>query len=99
VDLYRHNRLIEGTMTLRGERVDLSHIRASVLNIIATEDHIVPPEQTAGLMTRISGDDQQLLKIPGGHIGMMAGSAAVKRTWPQIDAWLAPRSGDGRGRV
>jgi polyhydroxyalkanoate synthase len=79
-------------MTLRGERVDLGHIRASVLTIIATEDHIVPPEQTEGVMAKLGSGDKQLLKIPGGHIGMMAGSAAVKRTWPQIDTWLAPRS-------
>jgi polyhydroxyalkanoate synthase len=92
-DLYRNNRLVQGTMTLRGERVDLGAIRASLLNLIATEDHIVPPAQTEGVMALIGSTDQQLLKIPGGHIGMMAGSAAIKRTWPQIDAWLAPRSG------
>lgn len=94
VDLYRHNRLMDGTLKLRGEPVDLGHIHANALNLIATEDHIVPPEQTEGVMAKIGSDDKQLLKIPGGHIGMMAGSAAVKRTWPQIDAWLAPRSGD-----
>jgi polyhydroxyalkanoate synthase len=93
VDLYRNNRLMNGTMTLRGELVDLGRIHASVLNLIATEDHIVPPEQTEGVMAEIGGDDKQLLKIPGGHIGMMAGSTAIKRAWPEIDAWLAPRSG------
>ncbi len=95
VDLYQHNRLMEGTLKLRGEPVDLSAIRANVLNVIATEDHIVPPEQTEGIMAKLGSGDKQLLKIPGGHIGMMAGSAALKRTWPQIDAWLAPRSGAG----
>lgn len=93
VDMYRNNRLMNGTMRLRGETVDLSRIRASVLNLIATEDHIVPPEQTEGVMAKIGSVDKELLRIPGGHIGMMAGSAAVKRTWPRIDAWLAPRSG------
>jgi polyhydroxyalkanoate synthase len=93
VDLYRNNRLMNGTMRLRGERVDLGCIRASVLNVIAAEDHIVPPEQTEGAMAPIGSDDKHVLKIPGGHIGMMAGSAAVKRTWPQIDAWIALRSG------
>jgi polyhydroxyalkanoate synthase subunit PhaC len=92
VDFYRNNRLMKGTMTLRGERLDLGNLRASLLNLIATEDHIVPPAQTEGVMAKVGSTDKQLLKIPGGHIGMMAGSAAVKRTWPQIDAWLAPRS-------
>ncbi len=84
---------MNGTMTLRGERVDLGNIRASVLNVIATEDHIVPPGETEGVMAKLGSQDMQLLKIPGGHIGMMAGSAALKRTWPQIESWLAARSG------
>lgn len=93
VDMYRKNRLMNDTMTLRGEPVHLENISASVLNLIATDDHIVPPMQTEGVMAKISSQDKELLRIPGGHIGMMAGSAALKRTWPQIDAWLAPRSG------
>jgi polyhydroxyalkanoate synthase len=93
VDMYRNNQLMNGAMRLRGELVDLSRIHASVLNLIATEDHIVPPDQTEGVMAAIGSDDKQLLKVPGGHIGMMAGSTAIKRAWPQIDAWLAPRSG------
>ncbi|HEV2236129.1 MAG TPA: alpha/beta fold hydrolase [Ktedonobacterales bacterium] len=93
VDMYRNNRLMRGTLTLRGERVDLAQVRASVLNLVATEDHIVPPEQTVGVMERFGSADKTLLRIPGGHIGMMAGSPAYKRTWPQIDAWLEARSG------
>jgi poly[(R)-3-hydroxyalkanoate] polymerase subunit PhaC len=92
VDLYRNNRLMQGTMEARGERVDLGRVRASVLNIVATEDHIVPPGQTEGVMAKLGSADKTLLRIPGGHIGMMAGSPAYKRTWPQIDAWLEARS-------
>jgi polyhydroxyalkanoate synthase len=44
-------------------------------------------------MAKIGSQDKELLRIPGGHIGMMAGSAAIKRTWPQIDSWLGSRSG------
>jgi polyhydroxyalkanoate synthase len=83
---------MQGTMMARGERVDLSRVRASVLNIVATEDHIVPPGQTEGVMTKLGSADKSLLRIAGGHIGMMAGSPAYKRTWPQIDAWLDARS-------
>jgi polyhydroxyalkanoate synthase len=95
MELFRENRLMEGTLTLRGERVDLGAIRASVLNLIATEDHIVPPGEAEGVMAKLTGSvDKQLLKIAGGHIGMMAGSQAIKRTWPKIVDWLAPRSGE-----
>jgi len=91
-ELYRENRLIEGRMLIRGERVDLSCIKASLLNVIALADHISPPCQSESIMTKVSSKDQLLLKVKGGHIGMMAGSGALKYTWPHIDSWLAARS-------
>src|SRR5438874_5722065 len=91
-ELYRENRLIQGTMVIRGEQVDLSRIRANLLNVIALADHISPPCQSESIMTKVSSQDQLLLKVKGGHIGMMAGSGAMKYTWPRIDAWLAARS-------
>lgn len=91
-EFYQENRLMEGTLVIRGERVDLSRIRANLLNVIALKDHISPPCQSASIMTRVSSPDQRLLKVKGGHIGMMAGSGALKNTWPQIEEWLAARS-------
>ena len=91
-ELYRENRLSEGKMIIRGERVDLSRIHANLLNVIALADHISPPCQSESIMTKVGSQDQLLLKVKGGHIGMMAGSGALKRTWPHIDAWLAVRS-------
>jgi len=91
-ELYQENRLIQGTLTIRGERVDLSRIRANLLNVIALTDHISPPCQSESIMTKVSSEDQLLMKVKGGHIGMMAGSTAAKRTWPQINEWLAARS-------
>ena len=91
-ELYRENRLIQGTMVIRGERVDLSRIHANLLNVIALADHISPTCQSESIMTKVSSQDQLLLKVKGGHIGMMAGSGALKFTWPHIDSWLADRS-------
>jgi poly[(R)-3-hydroxyalkanoate] polymerase subunit PhaC len=91
-ELYQENRLIKGTLTIRGERVDLNRIRASLLNVIALTDHISPPCQSESIMNKVSSQDQHLLKVKGGHIGMMAGSGAIKYTWPHIDDWLAARS-------
>jgi polyhydroxyalkanoate synthase len=91
-DFYRENRLMNGTLTIRGERVDLANLRANLLDVIAEADHITPPCQSERIVELVGSADKQLLRVPGGHIGMMAGSGAVKRTWPQIDAWLAARS-------
>lgn len=92
VEFYRENRLMNGTLVARGQRVDLAHIRAQLLNVIAEADHITPPCQSESVMAKVSSTDKEVFKIAGGHIGIMAGSGAVKRTWPHIDAWLGPRS-------
>jgi polyhydroxyalkanoate synthase len=92
VDLYRNDRLMRGEMMIRGERVDLSRIKANLLTVIAEGDHITPPCQSKAVMTKVSSKDKELYSVPGGHIGIMAGSGANKRTWPKIDGWLGPRS-------
>jgi len=92
VDLYRGDKLMRGEFVVRGERVDLSRIRASLLTVIAEADHITPPCQSASIMDKVSSKDKELFRITGGHIGIMAGSGAAKLTWPHIDGWLGPRS-------
>jgi polyhydroxyalkanoate synthase len=92
VDFFRENKLMNGTLTMRGELIDLQNIEVPLLSVIADKDHIVPTCQSIAAMDRIGSQDKTLLTIPGGHIGIMAGSGARKRTWPQIDQWLAPRS-------
>jgi polyhydroxyalkanoate synthase len=92
VELYRRNRLIQNTFEVGGERVDLSRIRANLLTVIAEDDHITPPCQSESIMEKVSSPDKKLMRIRGGHIGIMAGSGASKHTWPQLDAWLGARS-------
>jgi len=91
-EFYKENRLMNGTLALRGEHVDLSKLRANLLTVIAEADHITPPCQSEGVMEKVGSRDKDLYRIQGGHIGIMAGSGAEKRTWPQIESWLAARS-------
>ncbi len=92
VDFYRENKLVKGTLTVRGERVDLKQLRASLLNVIGEDDHITPPCQSENILGMVGSTDKELLRLPGGHIGLMAGSGASKVAWPRIDAWLSKRS-------
>lgn len=91
-EMYKENWLMTGKLIIRGERVDLSRIRANLLDIVALADHISPPCQSESIMERVSSEDKFLLKNKGGHIGMMAGSGAAKYTWPAINEWLGQRS-------
>ena len=92
-EFFRENRLMDGTLVLRGERVDLAQLKANVVNIIAEADHITPPCQSERVLERVGSTDKEQIRVKGGHIGIMAGSGAEKNTWPLIDRWLAARSG------
>jgi polyhydroxyalkanoate synthase len=91
-DFFKENRLVKGTLSLRGERVELCKLKANVLTVIAEADHITPPCQSEGVMDKIGSQDKEVHRVHGGHIGIMAGSGAEKHTWPHIDKWLAARS-------
>jgi len=92
VDLYRNDRLMKGTLEIRGKLVNLKRLRANLLTVIAEGDHITPPCQSEAILGKISSTDTEIFRVPGGHIGIMAGSGAQKLTWPHIDQWLATRS-------
>src|SRR5262249_23260864 len=91
-EFYKENRLIEGTLKLRGELVDLRRLTANVLNGIAQADHITPPGPSEGVIGKNGRTDKDVFRVKGGHIGIMAGSGAEKTTWPHIEQWLAARA-------
>jgi polyhydroxyalkanoate synthase subunit PhaC len=91
--MYKRNDLVRGRIRVRGRRVDLSQIHQNLLLVTAGADHIAPRPGTLPLLDLISSEDVHHLDRPGGHIGLMAGSAARKEIWPEIAGWLAERSG------
>jgi len=92
VELYRKNALIQNQLRVRDELVDLSRIHANLLTVIAAGDHITPPCQSEAIHAKVSSTDKESYHIPGGHIGIMAGSSAHRTTWPHIQEWLSTRS-------
>lgn len=91
-EFYKENRLIEGTLKLRGEQVDLGRLKANLFTVIAESDHITPPCQSEGIVDLVGSQDKEVFRVQGGHIGIMAGRGAEKSTWPHIDNWLGARS-------
>jgi polyhydroxyalkanoate synthase len=92
-DLYQDNKLVKGTLKLGKRTVNLKNITMPLMNIYATDDHIVPHSATKALNTRVGSKDKSLYEIPGGHIGIFVGSKAQKELAPAIAAWLAERDG------
>jgi polyhydroxyalkanoate synthase subunit PhaC len=90
--MYKENRLVTGTVRLRGRRVDLSRIDQNLLVVTAGADHIAPRPGTLPLLDLVASEDVTHLDRPGGHIGLMAGSKSRREIWPEIAEWLAERS-------
>lgn len=86
------NLLAKNQLTLGGQAVDLSRITCPILNIVAQHDHVVSQEATVPLMEATGSADRQTIISKGGHVSLVAGAAALRRLWPQIDQWLEGRS-------
>jgi polyhydroxyalkanoate synthase subunit PhaC len=90
--MYRDGSLASGSYALCGRRVDLRRIEQNLLVITAAADHIAPRAGTLPIFGLVSSEDVTHLDRPGGHIGLIAGSAARREIWPDIAGWLAERS-------
>ncbi len=90
-DLYQENKLIKGTLRLGKKTVHLKNITMPLMNIFASDDHIVPHSATKALNKFVGTKDNVLYEIPGGHIGIFVGSKAQKELAPAIAAWFSKR--------
>jgi polyhydroxyalkanoate synthase len=90
--MYQDESLVAGRMRLRGRRVDLRRVDQNLLVITAGADHIAPRAGTMPIFDLVASDDVTHIDRPGGHIGLIAGSAARNQIWPEMAAWLAERS-------
>ncbi|MFK0087331.1 alpha/beta fold hydrolase [Pseudomonas sp. NPDC090755] len=91
-ELVVKNSLLKGGLVIGGKAVNLEHIQASLLHVVAQFDSLVPPACAAPLVAKAASTDKEELVLPGGHVSLVAGPAASTRMWPRLDQWLAPRS-------
>lgn len=97
-DLYQENKLVRGELEIGGRRVDLKRITMPLLNIYATEDHLVPPASSLPLNDLVGSEDKTLYGFPGGHIGIYVSSRSQKELAPRVSEWLIERCpGGGKG--
>jgi polyhydroxyalkanoate synthase len=89
--MFQENRLMKGTLELRGKRVDLKSIRCPVFNVYATQDHLVPPSASIPLEGLLGTDDYSTFAFKGGHIGIYV-SGRAKQVPQAIADWLAARA-------
>lgn len=90
-ELYQKNKLIKGELEVGGKKVNLKNLTSPLLNIYATEDHLVPPASTIPLNDHVGSKDKELYSFKGGHIGVFVGGKSQKELAPAVVAWLAKR--------
>ena len=90
-DLYQGNKLIKGELEVGGKKVNLKNLTCNLLNIYATEDHLVPPASTIPLNDYVGSKDKELYSFKGGHIGVFVGSKSQKELTPAVAEWLKKR--------
>jgi polyhydroxyalkanoate synthase len=90
-DLYQGNKLLKGKLIVGKHKVDLKNLTMPLLNIYATEDHLVPPSATIPLNDAVGSKDKELYKFQGGHIGVFVGGRSQKELAPAVYNWLKKR--------
>ncbi|HEV8692594.1 MAG TPA: class III poly(R)-hydroxyalkanoic acid synthase subunit PhaC [Lysobacter sp.] len=89
---FQRNQLIKGELRVGRQRVDLRNITCPVLNLTATNDHLVPCGQSLPFNDAVGSQDRLAINFPAGHIGMAVGSRANRELWPRVCDGLAERS-------
>ncbi|WP_395728101.1 alpha/beta fold hydrolase [Nakamurella sp.] len=90
--LVRDNGLMEGTIELGGDRVTLRDIEVPFLAVLGTRDTVIPEAATAPVMDLVGSYDKEILRLDGGHVGLIVGKGAQRSTIPTIIDFLRKRS-------
>jgi polyhydroxyalkanoate synthase len=92
-ELYREfgpgrNGLINGTAHVGDHIIDLGRVTVPVLSVSAAKDSIAPPEGVDAISRVIPHAD--IVRLPGGHVGIVAGRAATALWDTTIDFLRSP---------
>lgn len=90
-DFFQENKLIRGELRLGERSVRLQDITMPVLNIYATQDHLVPPASSLALGEHVGSVDYTPLAFHGGHIGIYVSRRARQEVPTAIADWLRQR--------
>jgi polyhydroxyalkanoate synthase len=87
----KENRLAKGTLEIGGRSVDLKQVAMPVLNIYASQDHLVPPSASKPMQRLVGSRDYSAHEFAGGHIGIYVSGSAQREIPERIATWLRER--------
>ena len=90
-ELYRENRLAEGTFRLSGRPARMEDLRMPTLAVTFEHDTIVPWRSASLLTERSGAADKVWIHLPGGHVGAVVSRKAAAGLWPKLSAFWAAR--------
>jgi polyhydroxyalkanoate synthase len=90
--LVRDNGFVCDRVRLGGDPVRLADIRVPMLTVLAERDHIVPEPVAAPLPDLVGSEENDVLRLDAGHVGLVVGRTAAKITIPRIIEFLQARS-------
>jgi polyhydroxyalkanoate synthase len=92
-DLIRRNVLMEGSWRLGGRDIDLTTTGATVLNVMASADKVVPRPASEPVGEVVGRPDRrQEMVVQGGHATFGTGRSAFRHTLPRLAEWIASHS-------
>lgn len=97
-EFVRHNKLVKGRMRFGDRVADLKRIQAALLVFAGRTDQIAPAAAVRAVLDAVGTTDKTFHLVPGGHMGVFAGSTAPEHVWRPAATWLALRSETTRPR-
>jgi len=91
-DCYKNNLLISKKMHVNGKLVNLEEIDFPVLTAYAEKDDLISPESSLAISEYISSKDKKTVSIPSGHVGLIIGTSAHEKLWPEIGTWIKSKN-------
>ncbi|MBM4395820.1 MAG: alpha/beta fold hydrolase [Deltaproteobacteria bacterium] len=87
-DIFKGNRLANGTLRVGGRVVDLARIRCPAFLIAGAQDHITPPEQVFAFERLAPHARCRRFTARAGHVGVFMGHTALRSVWPEVAAGM-----------
>jgi polyhydroxyalkanoate synthase len=90
-DIVAGDKMRRGELAYGGKVVDLASITCPVLAFAGKTDEIATLAATRAIMRHVGSEDLEFLEVPGGHVGIVAGSQAPRAVWAPAIEWLRSR--------
>mgnify|MGYP003639403792 FL=1 len=87
------NLLAKGKMPIGEKIAELDSIESNLLAFAGESDYLVPVDAAEKIIDVVASKDKSFREAPGGHMGVIIGSAAPSMVWQQSADWLKKRSG------